>query len=280
MRGVRSGILGAIAFLLAFAQVSSVSRSQNTIGRGVPRHFGMIRDRIDHGNGTAGSSNWSGYVLLGSSFKWVTGSWIVPAADCTGVLGNKFAAFWVGLDGYTSTTVEQIGILTNCAGKHPYYYAWYEFYPQGSIIVTTVPIQPGDHISASVIYYSYSDKFALTIKDSTTGQYFSTAAAVSGAIRSSAEWIAEAPCCTSTGGILPLTDFGTVTFGQDSTGVSNTNYALDTSSTGPIGIFPAVNTIEVDKTPTASSPQTSTCSTLSTDGTSFTCTWKGLGLSP
>ena len=31
-----------------------------------------------------------------------------------------------------------------------------------------------------------------------------------GAARSSAEVIVEAPCCTNSGGILPLTDFGTV----------------------------------------------------------------------
>ena len=35
-------------------------------------------------------------------------------------------------------------------------------------------------------------------------------ASLSGAARSSAEVIVEAPCCTGSGGILPLTDFGTV----------------------------------------------------------------------
>jgi hypothetical protein len=33
---------------------------------------------------------------------------------------------------------------------------------------------------------------------------------VSGAARSSAEVIIEAPCCTNSGGILPLADFGTM----------------------------------------------------------------------
>jgi hypothetical protein len=32
--------------------------------------------------------------------------------------------------------------------------------------------------------------------------------------------IAEARCCTSGGGILPLADFHTVLFGEDSTGVT------------------------------------------------------------
>ncbi len=35
---------------------------------------------------------------------------------------------------------------------------------------------------------------------------------LSGAVRSSAEVIAEAPCCTASGGILPLAHFSPVTF--------------------------------------------------------------------
>ena len=35
-------------------------------------------------------------------------------------------------------------------------------------------------------------------------------ARAAGAARSSAEVIVEAPCCTASGGILPLTNFGTV----------------------------------------------------------------------
>jgi hypothetical protein len=35
---------------------------------------------------------------------------------------------------------------------------------------------------------------------------------LAGAERSSAEVVAEAPCCTASGGVLPLTDFGTASF--------------------------------------------------------------------
>jgi hypothetical protein len=284
MRCVRFAILGALAFWPALAPISRlsprqepVSRNQNRAGKIVPRQFGPIQEKFDHGDGSADSSNWSGYVLLGSTFKWVAGSWIVPAADCTGLTGEKFAGFWVGMDGYNSPTVEQIGTFTNCARTKPEYYAWYELYPAGSIIIPSVTVKPGDRISAKVVYYDYNEKFALTIKDDTSGKSFVTVSTVSGALRSSAEWIAEAPCCTSSGGILPLTDFGTVTFGQENTGIDYTNYAVDTSTTGPIGSFPPVNTIEVNKTSTSSSAPTSTCSTLSNNGTSFSCTWKGLG---
>ena len=54
------------------------------------------------------SSNWSGYAVTGSagSVTSPSGSWTVPA-----VTGSRFttayAAFWVGIDGFASNTVEQ-----------------------------------------------------------------------------------------------------------------------------------------------------------------------------
>jgi hypothetical protein len=270
MRFTRLGILGALAFLPAFAQVSSVALSQNTEGNISTNQFGPIRDRTDHGDGTSTSTNWSGYAVLGSSFTWAKGSWIVPTANCSSGGGIKYGAFWVGLDGYTSSTVEQTGTASDCFGTIPIYYAWYEFYPKAMVPVASV--KPGDSISALVYYDSSIEEFIVEITDETTGKSYSAASAVSGAVRSSAEWIAEAPCCTSSGGILPLSDFGTVLFGKDSTGVAYTNWAMDASTTGPIGSFPAVNVIEINKTGSTSSPQTSTCSALSTDETSFSCT--------
>jgi hypothetical protein len=153
------------------------------------------------------------------------------------------------------------------------YYAWYEFYPRPSILVTSVPVNPGDVMSAEVVYDVTNEKFYATITNVTTGKTFTKGAAVPNAIRSSAEWIAEAPCCTGSGGILPLSDFGTVHFGKDASGVAGTNWAKDTATTGKIGAFPAVDQELIDKTASGTSPQTSTCSALSADGTSFSCTW-------
>jgi hypothetical protein len=53
----------------------------------------------------------------------------------------------------------------------------------------------------------------LTIHDVTKGWTRSTTQTASTApARSSAEVVTEAPCCTSTGALLPLADFGTVSF--------------------------------------------------------------------
>jgi len=272
MLSTRLGVLGALAFLPAFAQVSSVALLQNATERIGHRQFGPIRDKVDHFDGTAESTNWSGYAVLGSSFTSAEGSWIVPAVNCSGVSGDQYAAFWVGIDGYSSSTVEQTGTLSACAGTTPVYYAWYEFYPHPMTEITSVPVNPGDVLSASVVYSG--SEFTVKITDVTTGKSYSKSARVSGAKRSSAEWIAEAPCCTSSGGILPLADFGTGAFGEDSTGVGGTNYATDSTASGPIGNFPAADIVEINKIGSSTSPQTSTCSAaLSTDGTSFSCTW-------
>ena len=58
--------------------------------------------------------------------------------------------------------------------------------------------------------FSGTSTFSLYIADTTQGWSHTTVASLSGAARSSAEVIVEAPCCTNSGGILPLTDFGTV----------------------------------------------------------------------
>lgn len=265
------GILAALASVSAFAQ-SSKNHPSGSTEKAVQHYFGPIRDLTDHGDGTSSSSNWSGYAVLGSSFTSAGASWVVPQASCSGVGRYQYAAFWVGIDGYNSNTVEQIGTDSDCDLSHPSYYAWYEFYPRASHTIASLAVRPGNEISASVVYLG-SDEFKATITNQTTGQSFTVTRTISGAARSSAEWIIEAPCCTASGGILPLADFGTIALGADSTGISGTNYATDNSTSGPIGSFPAVNTIRIDKTGTNSSPETSTCSALSSDGTSFACTW-------
>ena len=53
------------------------------------------------------SANWSGYAAAGRAFRSVSASWTQPAARCRH--GAAYASFWVGLDGYRSRSVEQIG---------------------------------------------------------------------------------------------------------------------------------------------------------------------------
>ena len=61
-----------------------------------------------HGT-TVTSSNWSGYDdSTDGPFTTVTATWVQPRVRTTGATFTD-AAFWVGLDGDNSGTVEQIG---------------------------------------------------------------------------------------------------------------------------------------------------------------------------
>jgi len=185
-------------------------------------------------NGSYTSTNWSGYAVTGASGSVTSavGSWTVPAATPgTSRTTTYYAAFWVGIDGFSSSTVEQTGTISQITGSTPTYYAWYEFYPSPMYQITSVPINPGDQMLATVTYTGQSrsffgrtaSTFSVTITDETTSKSFTTTATVSGAARSSAEWVAEAP--SSNRGVLPLTNFGTAQYGLDYTSVAGTCYA-------------------------------------------------------
>jgi hypothetical protein len=215
------------------------------------------------------STNWSGYAVTGTSFTKALGSWVVPTVNCTKT-PNTYSSFWVGIDGWTSSTVEQTGTDSDCNGSTPSYYAWYEFYPKGSVEISSVTVSPGNKISASVTYSG--SQFTITITNETTGKSYSKSSRVSGAKRTSAEWIAEAPCCTRGGGILPLSDFGTVDLGDDYTGVVSTNDATDSTVSGAISSFGSAvyESIMVNG---GSGANEAVPSGLSSDGSSFTVQW-------
>jgi hypothetical protein len=157
----------------------------------------------------AESTNWSGYAVTGSdgSFNSVSSSWTEPSATCDDS-GDEYAAFWVGLDGYNSDSVEQTGTDSDCDGGTPDYYGWYEMYPADPVYFTT-PVQPGDSMSASVTFGG-SDTYTLVLTDSTQGWTQTETEQESGLANSSAEVITEAP--SSSSGPLPLADFGTVNY--------------------------------------------------------------------
>jgi hypothetical protein len=152
------------------------------------------------------STNWSGYAADSGTYTSVSASWVQPTGTCTSA--TRYSSFWVGLDGYNSSSVEQTGTDTDCVGGKPQYYGWYEMYPSASYNFGST-IKAGDTITASVVYEG-SNEYKLSLADTTRGWSTSTTKTLSGAPRSSAEVIIEAPCCTNSGGILPLADFGTV----------------------------------------------------------------------
>src|SRR5947209_2194209 len=118
--------------------------------RGVRRRLKLehLEDRLAPSAAT--STNWSGYAVQApaGSVTAVYGSWMVPAV--TGK-GTSYSSAWVGIDGFASRTVEQIGTDSDLSAGQPVYYAWYEMYPHPAVSLS-LKVQPGDTISASVTY--------------------------------------------------------------------------------------------------------------------------------
>jgi hypothetical protein len=220
----------------------------------------------------ATSTNWSGYAVTGpnGSVTDVKGSWIVPSIQGTCPKTNQYSSFWVGIDGFGSNTVEQTGTDSDCVGGTPTYYAWFEFYPHPSFTINTVTVHPGDTIEAEVAGDG-TGTFSVTLTNKTTGATFSTSTKVRSAQQASAEWVVEAPY---SGGILPLADFGSASFGQDYTAVRSTSTATVGGVTGSIGSFAGKVAITMETSGGVIKAQPSS---LTTDGTSFTDSWRNAG---
>lgn len=181
-------------------------------------HQNAPNHKISHSS----SLNWSGYAVSGSGpYTSVSATWQQPAVNCTQT-PTGWSSFWVGLDGDTTNTVEQTGTEADCSSGSPVYYAWYEMYPKFPVQYSN-PVSPGDSFSASVTYLGRGS-FRLTLTDNTKSWTQQTTARLKSAKLGSAEVIVEAP--SSSGGVLPLADFGTVGFGS-----ATVNGSLLTSST-------------------------------------------------
>ena len=234
-------------FCGAFAGVLVIAAAVSAAAGGATP--GLKHGRI-HRITNSTSTNWSGYAVTGSRFTSVSASWKQPTATCS---ATAYSSFWVGLDGDTSNTVEQTGTDADCSGKSPQYYAWYEMYPKFPVNLSQ-PVAPGDTMTASVTTDGRGN-FTLTISDASRGWTNVTKAKLKSAKLSSAEVIAEAP--SSSGGVLPLANFGTASFTA-----AKANGSLLTSTTPNIDPITMANGSTVKAQPGSIS------------GGAFSVTWK------
>ena len=195
----------------AAAQAAALAKAairQLSIGMHDTNH--IVSPPVHHVSGLTSvqSSNWSGYADTGSSFSKVTASWTEPSASCSSSRSESLAAFWVGIDGYSSSSVEQDGTLIECYRRVAYQYTWWEMYPTNAIQVVGSTLAAGDSITASVVRSGTS--YTLSVTDSGhSANSFTTTQTCSNCANTSAEWIAEAPSGSS--GVYPLARFSTWT---------------------------------------------------------------------
>lgn len=248
---------------LGFALLSILFSFSFAYAQEVPAGISHGSPRIRAKSGT--STNWAGYASLTSlanplsgAVSGVIGSWVVPAYSCAGVTQNTYSSAWVGIDGYSDSTVEQTGTEHDCINGLSSYYAWYEMYPKPGYRIP-LAIKAGDLISAQVNYQG-GGKFQLVLANLTTGKSYSKVERSNRASRESAEWIMEAPW---SGGVLPLTNFGTITFSSSSATING--------ATGPINnsgfVFDKIDMVN------ASGVLKATTSALNPAGDGFSVTW-------
>jgi hypothetical protein len=86
-------------------------------------------------NASFSSTNWDGYALTNTSntntttFNSVSATWVQPAVNCNA--GSSVGSFWVGLDGWLSSSVEQGGSDAECLNTMtPTYFLWWEMFPE------------------------------------------------------------------------------------------------------------------------------------------------------
>ena len=155
------------------------------------------------------STNWSGYVAQRNpgSFSSVKASWTEPKVYRNGS-GWQMEATWVGLDGFGSPSVEQIGTAAeyNSPGRGQGTFdrfGWVEMYP-GPMVFLPHIVLAGNHMTASVV--RQGTHYTLTITNLSrhwTDRVYQTGSAQN----SSAEAIVEAPTSVASNSVIPLTDF-------------------------------------------------------------------------
>ncbi len=159
----------------------------------------------------------------------MTGTWTVPQPDTnSGALGADAA--WVGIGGENSRDLIQAGTEeTVLSSGRVRYDAWIEMLPQYSHPVP-LAVHPGDSVTVSIAQQPDSS-WKISFKNNTTGGAYDRTVQYSSSL-SSAEWIEEAP--SGRGGILPLDNFGSVSFSGASAAKDGQTVNLSQAGAQPI----------------------------------------------
>jgi hypothetical protein len=112
-----------------------------------------------------------GYLAYNTTFTSVSANWTQPTVTCTSP--GDFYSPWVGLD--SATTVEQVGVSTNCGTGSPVSQAWFEMYPAAAVYLSlsTYPVSSRDSFHAAVTYNG-GQSYTLTLNNTTRRWTYST----------------------------------------------------------------------------------------------------------
>ena len=112
-----SSIMGLSFIFILFAASPFLSVSAFFSPSGAAPMTPVIQPSIT--GSSVSSFNWAGYAIKEAkdTVTSVRGSWTQQAITCPSATTLEAAAFWVGIDGFSSKTVEQTGTLALCYRK-------------------------------------------------------------------------------------------------------------------------------------------------------------------
>ena len=105
---------------------------------------------------------------------------------------DAYSVTWIGIDGFSNSSLIQVGTEQDYYHGHPFYRAFYEILPAAETPISTITLHPGDYMTAGIAYADFGAVGIIRITDTTTGQTFTTQQTYKGP-GASAEWILEAP---------------------------------------------------------------------------------------
>ena len=191
-------------------------------------------------NGIDSSTNWSGLIDTGTTYTAVSGYWTVPFIRAS--TSREAVATWVGISGFTDTTLIQTGVDGTTTSGTVRYFPWFELIPTPPVPINE-PVSPGDQMSA-VIKQTGVHTWYIGIEDVSKGWVVTGTVTYTAAPANSAEWITERPTTVATTTPFTLAEYGTSRFhdlrlsGTDLTATSIT-YTYMTNTTHVVISYPS-----------------------------------------
>jgi hypothetical protein len=210
--GWLSRLAGGGVVLLVLAGLGVVVGGQWQPSRpqgGQQRSFGAVASLVhttalrQASAATLFSSNWAGYVATQRDTVAVSGTWNVPSVRWTA--RATYSSVWVGIGGFTTNDLIQVGTESDFVGGRAVYYAWVEALP-GDTVLLPLAVWPGNTVTASISYNGWS-RWSVRLRNLSSGRSTARTLHYRSSL-SSAEWIEEAPSGTS--GVEPLARCGSV----------------------------------------------------------------------
>ncbi len=240
---------------------------------------GLVSSPVKGGIVTQTSGNWAGYVDVPTTAGTITeisAEWAVPTVVCSEASGVAYAVQWIGIDGYGTPSVEQVGSYEFCSGHGaiPVYETWWEFFPANSIQLFAATT-PGALISTSIVYNPAEEVsgvpgvYTMNLFDVDNSVAFTV---IGGGWDlgytpddGTAECISEAPSSGAT--ILHLANYGKVTFAACDTTIGS--HASGIGNQLSLGAVYLVNQVQ-----THTDQKTGGLSNYFGTKSTFTITWK------